>query len=174
MKFPACSTDTPRSRRATRSLPTLRRASPYRDGANNQGKEVCSFRILACRWLSRSNRVPYRSVDYNRAQDTKTSSKSPQESVSDVAFPERGSFEDRGKGTTERCRAASATSLRRVSLLAPQAKFASESSDFARSRERRGHGRMLGRPIESTPFFGQQRKDYFNRLCFEPFAFEMV
>jgi hypothetical protein len=101
MKFPACSTDTPRSRRATRSLPTLRRASPYRDGASNQGKEVCSFRTLACRWLSRSNRVPYRSVDYNRAQDTKTSSKSPQESVSDVAFPERGSFEDRGKGTTE-------------------------------------------------------------------------
>jgi hypothetical protein len=97
-------------------------ASPNKGGSSSRDMGACSLRTVACRYLSRSSRAPCRSADCNRAQSSKTSNTSPQESVVDFASPERGSLQDRGKYTMDGCRAAFSCSLRILSWLSPQTK----------------------------------------------------
>jgi hypothetical protein len=114
--FNLCSTDTSRWRSARLWLHLVHRASSNKGGSSSPDMGACSLLPLVCPSLSCNSHAPYRSADYNRVQNRKTNSKFPQETVSDVVFPEWGSLKDRGKDTMDGCRAAFSNSLRVMSL----------------------------------------------------------
>jgi hypothetical protein len=83
----------------------------------------------------------------------KKNNTSPQESSVDVAFPEWGSLEDRGKDTMDGCREAFSSSLRIFSWLSSKRKVGSNSrvSDLQGAGvNNAGHGSMLVRQLDDT------------------------
>jgi|HubBroStandDraft_6_1064221.scaffolds.fasta_scaffold460154_3 hypothetical protein len=143
-----CSTDTSRSRSARLWLHLVHRASPNKGGSSILDTGACSLRPLVCPSLSCNSHAPYRSADYNRVRNRKTNRKFPQETVSDVVFPEWGSLKDRGKDTMDGCRAAFSNSSRVMSLACTpkQNRLILQGAGVNNA----GHGRMRVRHLDDT------------------------